>query len=514
MKKITILLFTMLLISASVFCQVGQVFNSVNSGLPDDDVVDSYLASNGDLWFGTKQGLAKYDGENWATYSWQDLGAPMQFLWVSGFGETSDGTIYVGAMTGLYALKGDTWVRYFKENSGLFDDLITYMINGKDDDFWIGTQSGLLHFKPAAGEEDDLWESWTPENSNIPGAKVGGMDYKSDGTMVVSTVSGVVTFDGTTFSDVLCPVMFNAVVDENDKIWAGDYGDGLFTVDSEGVQENMTIENSLLPFDFVTFMFDVENSEIGKGVWFSMDSTYFEVRGIAKVDGDSYVRFNTETGMPGEEVMSVVFKNENEAYFAVKGKGVKKVDFTQSPLISLPSSLLEGTVEENTTGLVDYNVKNLGGGQMSYTVVIPQNTPWLSIENPTGVIEGESEGTLQFKFDATGLAHGTFESEIRVVSNGGIAYVKVKIVVTKYDGVHELIDSSIAMYPNPVIDVLNVVSEKDVIEISVFDIQGRRVSQIFDFTGDKLDMTELTVGQYIVKTRTEDGISSRLINKL
>jgi ligand-binding sensor domain-containing protein len=44
------------------------VYNTSNSGLPDNDVNAIAIDGQGNKWIGTDRGLAKFDGVNWTVY--------------------------------------------------------------------------------------------------------------------------------------------------------------------------------------------------------------------------------------------------------------------------------------------------------------------------------------------------------------------------------------------------------------------------------------------------------------
>ena len=53
-----------------------MVYNIGNTGLPDDDVRSLTVDSYGNVWIGTYEGLAKFDGEKWTVYNTGNSGLP------------------------------------------------------------------------------------------------------------------------------------------------------------------------------------------------------------------------------------------------------------------------------------------------------------------------------------------------------------------------------------------------------------------------------------------------------
>ncbi|WP_312766473.1 GEVED domain-containing protein [Epilithonimonas sp.] len=74
-------------------------------------------------------------------------------------------------------------------------------------------------------------------------------------------------------------------------------------------------------------------------------------------------------------------------------------------------------------------------------------------------------------------------------------------------GVNDINSKSISYYPNPVKDILNLVSDKNVTNVSVYSIEGKLVKNFASLDESKvqLDLSTLTTGTYVVKATTKEG---------
>ena len=74
-------------------------------------------------------------------------------------------------------------------------------------------------------------------------------------------------------------------------------------------------------------------------------------------------------------------------------------------------------------------------------------------------------------------------------------------------GVNDLNSKSISYYPNPVKDILNLVSDKNVTNVSVYSIEGKLVKNFANLDEAKvqLNLSGLTAGMYVVKATTKDS---------
>lgn len=67
------------------------------------------------------------------------------------------------------------------------------------------------------------------------------------------------------------------------------------------------------------------------------------------------------------------------------------------------------------------------------------------------------------------------------------------------------------VYPNPVVDRLNVETEEDVLYIRVYNIYGVEVARIAN--ANAIDLTSLAAGNYLVRVQTATGVSTHRIVK-
>lgn len=74
--------------------------------------------------------------------------------------------------------------------------------------------------------------------------------------------------------------------------------------------------------------------------------------------------------------------------------------------------------------------------------------------------------------------------------------------------------SQVKVYPNPVVDVLNIEADSKVNTVQVFDLTGKVVSShTLDSVKNQVNLSKLTPGVYVVNIQTEKGIQSVKIVK-
>ncbi|MFC1485944.1 two-component regulator propeller domain-containing protein [Candidatus Latescibacterota bacterium] len=121
-----------------------EVFNLyTNWLLYTDCIMCIEISSKGEVWCGTDNGLAVFDGEKWDRV---ELDSENN-VHVSAITCSEDGTIWIGTNHGLYQKSNDRIVQYTSED-GLIDNEINTIAIAEDKSVWIGTNSGISRFIP------------------------------------------------------------------------------------------------------------------------------------------------------------------------------------------------------------------------------------------------------------------------------------------------------------------------------------------------------------------------------
>ena len=68
-----------------------------------------------------------------------------------------------------------------------------------------------------------------------------------------------------------------------------------------------------------------------------------------------------------------------------------------------------------------------------------------------------------------------------------------------------LLNNNITIYPNPVIDLININTSLTILEVEIYDVLGKRLNYI-KFNNRKIDVSGVNSGVYILKIKTEIGI--------
>ena len=160
MKAILFFIFNGLLLCCSL--AFGQKQNlkfdhlDINSGLSQNNVMCMLQDSRGFMWFGTRDGLNRYDSYNFTVY--KNLGSDSNSIsnnFIAGLAQDSKGNIWVATRGGglnKYDRNKDRFVHYKNnpsDSATISSDLLVHLVADRQDNFWICTEDGLNYFETA-----------------------------------------------------------------------------------------------------------------------------------------------------------------------------------------------------------------------------------------------------------------------------------------------------------------------------------------------------------------------------
>jgi len=101
-------------------------------GLADNIVLSIAIDSTGNKWFCTSEGISRFDGTNWATYTIDDGVADN----VNSMAIDSEGNKWFGTNHGVSSFDGVNWTVYDKSD-GLANDEVSSIAIDSEDNIWF-----------------------------------------------------------------------------------------------------------------------------------------------------------------------------------------------------------------------------------------------------------------------------------------------------------------------------------------------------------------------------------------
>jgi hypothetical protein len=241
-----------------------QVFNTENSGLPSDRLLSVTRDSQNNLWFGTAQGVARYDEKAWQVFDQADL--PLQTVQVNALTADSNGHLYAGTLSGVAAWNGSRW-----EALPAFRDEQVFGLFVSNDALWVAAKRGVFRYDLAHGT-DSFYPTTAAANA--------------------------------------------VIVDSNGTVWAAT-SDGLARLQNEEwIYFNTS--NSALPYNTVLTL-----TEGSPGTLWIGTSHSAQVGGaLASFDGEHWTTYKTDnSGASGAEPLAIVVTH-GEVWTATRTGGI------------------------------------------------------------------------------------------------------------------------------------------------------------------------------------------------
>ena len=126
-----------------------SISSSIEQGLSQSSVRVILQDSIGFLWFGTEDGLNRYDGYTFKTFKPDpDNLNSLSDRWISSIVEDREGYLWIGTRQGLnrYDPRTEQFVHYRHDNenpTSLSDDYVNILYVDSSGNIWVGTQQGL-----------------------------------------------------------------------------------------------------------------------------------------------------------------------------------------------------------------------------------------------------------------------------------------------------------------------------------------------------------------------------------
>jgi ligand-binding sensor domain-containing protein len=266
MARYSVLISALLLLSLQSMAQEEYVrFKriTINDGLSLSSVYDIYQDSKGFMWFGTEDGLNKYDGQTITVYgATTDQHNLLANKWVEMVYEDKSGMIWLGSRSGLTkynprkgiftALQHDP-----AEVASLSNDTITAIEVDLRNELWVGTYKGLNHVDRFTNEVQRI----EPDDSDLVGlsSRISGFLQHESGLFWIATYKGLYSYDrksGLFFSEsaegiIDSSTIIYQIASRDQSIWLGT-NKGLVHLDL-----SINRQHQLIPLEF-----DVQDTQI------------------------------------------------------------------------------------------------------------------------------------------------------------------------------------------------------------------------------------------------------------
>jgi len=328
---------------------------SLEEGLSQSTVFCMLQDRQGFMWFGTEDGLNKYDGYNFTVFK-HDPEDPnnLSYTYIQAMIEDRSGMLWFGTSEGgllRYDIQQDQFTHYRndpEDPSSLSDNEITALFQDRDGTLWIGTGGGGLERFDQENESFTHYQHNPDDSNSLSSNAVFAIYEDQRGTLWIGTEGGGLNrlvlskVEGLEREDDHWSHFLNdpnpshslkhekittVSEDPSGVLWIGTDGGGLDKFDPESEQfihyQHDPNDPGSLSSDKVMVIFRDQDGVIWIGTYGGGINRYDQ-------DKDNFSHYKNFPGDPhsisSDAVMSIFQDRESVLWFGTIGGGVNKLD--------------------------------------------------------------------------------------------------------------------------------------------------------------------------------------------
>jgi len=284
----------------------------IENGLPQNSVTSSAQTKDGYLWFGTSEGLARFDGIKFTVFCSKNT-PQFKTNRILCLLPSRDGSLWIGTEGGgLIRYKEDQFFLYTTEN-GLTSNFVVSLFQDSYGDIWIGTPDGYLNcyrydqffqYKSESGLEDNYIKTIFEDNS---------------GNLWIGTYKGLYLKENNYFKKIQLGIdsvdlIIRAIYQENSgTMWIGS-NKGLF---------NITKNQSISDIDekeiFLNNCINAIDQDIWGNMWIGTENCLYVLK---KEESGNYLI--TDKILSKTPITDIIIDQEKSIWVTTLGKGIKR----------------------------------------------------------------------------------------------------------------------------------------------------------------------------------------------
>lgn len=279
-------------------------------GLVNSSVKCIFQDSYGFIWFATQGGgISKFDGTTFTSYDKQDGLVGNDVICIT---EDKDKNIWIGTVDGVSKFDRKKFTNYTTDN-GLKENKVFHILCD-DSRIWISTFGGGI-----AILENQTF-SYINTGIGLSSDKVFSVfKDKHNKYWIGTSKGGINIYNGKSFTVIKDAKNFNSssafcfYESADNKIWVGTPGKGIYYIENNAFHQ---LDVPLINTDYISAITEDKQHNI----WAATE------HGLIKIKPDlNYKFFNTNNGLSGIDISSVICDYEGEIWVSCFGNGVYKL---------------------------------------------------------------------------------------------------------------------------------------------------------------------------------------------
>jgi diguanylate cyclase (GGDEF)-like protein len=279
------------------------VFDTIRYKALKDNYIEVVTAGrDGSLWIGSRSGLTRYKDGRFETYL--AATSPINTIY-----EAQDGQLWVGSVDGLYEVQGHN-IRHFTTADGLPANAIGRIAQTADGRLWVGTRQGIASL--AHGAFHAL---------SLPAGPILALAACHDGSIWIATGLGLSRWKDKLLETIPASSLpprsrVNTLHESRDgTVWIGFDHSGVASLRKGQITRYASLQG--LPSDDVATLFEDREGHL----WIGM----FEA-GVVELRDGSFSTFGKREGLSQDMVWSVLEARDKSIWVGTDSKGVNHIE--------------------------------------------------------------------------------------------------------------------------------------------------------------------------------------------
>ncbi len=318
--------------------------------LPSNSVFRLFQDKEGYMWFGTQDGLCRYDGYKMKTFR-SDLNNSklLSSNEIFAFAEDFNGNIWIGTNEGLNILNKQSYTIKLHPDSLLKSCIIYSIVNSSDSTIWVGFNNGIRRYNPDYSLKYD-YSHYSDLSNTLPNSSINQIYEDSyQNIWICMWNKGLYKFNKESNQFIKYPSIgeydnpFRIFQDSNNNYWIGTWEEGmyLFNPNSFSKETYKKVNQSSKQNDhnnsrYFSFIQDNYSQFIWAMSLSGLNTyKYNNIGNIEPVNTRSLFQ-NTNN------IFSEIIKDKNgNLWIGAFSEGVYKIDFNKPVIENFPIHLLQ-----------------------------------------------------------------------------------------------------------------------------------------------------------------------------
>ncbi|WP_342807207.1 two-component regulator propeller domain-containing protein [Alteromonas sp. M12] len=308
---------------------------TLDQGLSQENILTAFQDSEGYMWFGTQEGLNRYDGYQFKVFTYSSRNKDsLSSDWVYSIIEPQKNVLWIGTRNGVNVFdKSSQTFKHYRyqaaDKGSINSDTVRVLFNSSQNQIWIGTDNGLNIYNPATDDFTNVALS-ADETKRI---SVQSISEDQQGNLWVSALGlGVIKLDANSHQvlvdaaemDLVTGGQTNQVktimVDSQQRLWLGsDKGATVITLPKEANDDYRVWLPEPLVDQKISHIYQDRNNKI----WLATSDGLFRLES----DSESFLHIKPEKQNPyslSDSKLTYLFQDRGNVFWVGSIKGLNK----------------------------------------------------------------------------------------------------------------------------------------------------------------------------------------------